>query len=131
MSAERAVLSRDRRIPLADAALAAVVVAVVALMVVPLPTWLLDVLLATNLAVSVAILLVTLYVGSALRLTTFPTLLLVTTLVRVALNVSSTRLILLHANAGQVIHAFGSFVVSGNFVVGAVVFLILTVIQFV
>jgi type III secretion protein V len=115
----------------ADAALAVLVVAVVALMVVPLPTWLLDLLLASNLAISVAILLVTLYVGSALEIASFPTLLLITTLVRIALNVSSTRLILLHADAGEVIRAFGSFVVSGNFVVGAVVFLILTVVQFV
>src|ERR1041385_2502584 len=125
MDRAMAPYARARR-PAAAAALAIVVVAVVALMVVPLPTWLLDVLLAANLAVSVAILLVTLYVGSALPLTTFPTILLITTLVRVALNVSSTRLILLHANAGEVIRAFGSFVVSGNFVVGAVVFLIIT-----
>ena len=122
---------RLRRLPGTDAALAAVVVAGVALMVVPLPTWLLDVLLAGNLAASIAILLVTLYAGSALEMSTFPVVLLVTTLVRVALNVSSTRLILLHANAGAVIQAFGSFVVSGNFVVGSVVFLILTVIEFV
>src|SRR5215831_2069151 len=132
MSTGRALGTRiQSRLAFADAGLAVLVIGIVALMVVPLPTWLLDLLLATNLAVSVAIVLVTLYVGSALRLTTFPTILLVTTLVRVALNVSSTRLILLHANAGQVIHAFGSFVVSGNFVVGAVVFLIVTVIQFV
>jgi type III secretion protein V len=116
---------------LADGALAVLVIGIVALMIVPLPTWLLDVLLASNLALSVAILLVTLYVGRALELASFPTLLLIMTLVRVALNVSSTRLILLHANAGEVIRAFGSFVVSGNFVVGAVVFLIITVIQFV
>src|SRR3954466_7327814 len=112
---------RQSRLAFADAGLAVLVIGIVALMVVPLPTWLLDVLLASNLAISVAILLVTLYVGSALELTTFPTLLLITTLVRVALNVSSTRLILLHADAGQVIHAFGVYVVSGNFVVGAVI----------
>jgi type III secretion protein V len=115
----------------ADATLAILIVAVVGLMVVPLPTWLLDVLLASNLAISVAILLVTLYVGSALEIATFPTLLLVTTLVRISLNVSSTRLILLHGDAGEVIRAFGTFVVSGNFVVGGVVFLILTIVQFV
>jgi type III secretion protein V len=132
MSTGRALGTRpESRLAFADAGLAVLVIGIVALMVVPLPTWLLDVLLASNLAVSVALLLVTLYVGSALQLTTFPTILLITTLVRVALNVSSTRLILLHANAGEVIRAFGSFVVSGNFVVGAVVFLIITVIQFV
>src|SRR6266511_2594524 len=104
----------------ADAGLAVIVVVVVALMVIPLPTWLLDILLATNLSASVAILLVVLYVPDALSVATFPSLLLITTLVRLALNVSSTRLILLQADAGQVIQAFGSFVVSGNYVVGGV-----------
>jgi type III secretion protein V len=115
----------------ADAALALFVVTVVGLMVIPLPTWLLDILLATNLSGSVAILLVVLYVPDALGIATFPTLLLITTLYRLALNVSSTRLILLQANAGDVIRSFGQFVVRGNYVVGAVVFLILTIIQFI
>src|SRR6266566_9179569 len=115
----------------ADAALAILVVMVVALMVVPLPTWLLDILLASNLSAAVAILLVVLYVPDAISIATFPTILLITTLLRLALNVSSTRLILLQANAGEVIRSFGQFVVRGNYVVGAVVFLILTIIQFV
>ncbi len=114
-----------------NAVLAVLVVAVVSLMVLPLPTWLLDILLAANLATSVSILLVTLYVSDALKVASFPTLLLITTLIRLALNVSSTRLILLQADAGRVISAFGQFVVSGNYVVGAVVFLILSLIQFV
>ena len=115
----------------AELALAALVIGVVAMMIVPLPTPLLDVLLATNLSLSVAILLVVLYVPDALAIATFPTILLLTTLFRLALNVSSSRLILLQANAGDVIKAFGGFVVRGNYVVGAVVFLILTVIQFI
>ncbi|HKO92713.1 MAG TPA: flagellar biosynthesis protein FlhA [Polyangiaceae bacterium] len=115
----------------ADAGLAALVVAMVGLMVVPLPTWLLDLLLATNLAASVSILLVTIYVTGALEVAAFPTLLLITTLIRLALNVSSTRLILLKGDAGEVIQAFGQFVVSGNYVVGSVVFLILALIQFI
>ena len=115
----------------AEAALALVVIAVVALLVVPLPTPLLDVLLAANLSASVAILLVVLYVPDALAIATFPTLLLLTTLVRLSLNVSSSRLILLQGDAGEVIRAFGQFVVRGNYVVGAVIFLILTVVQFV
>lgn len=115
----------------ADVALAALVVGVVGLMVVPLPTWLLDLLLAFNLAASVSILLVTLYVSNALEVAAFPTLLLITTLIRLALNVSSTRLILLNADAGRVIDAFGHFVVSGNYLVGGVVFLILALIQFI
>jgi type III secretion protein V len=101
------------------------------MMIVPLPTWLLDVLIATNLSGAVAILLVVLYVPDALAIATFPTVLLLTTLFRLALNVSSTRLILLQANAGEVIRAFGAFVVRGNYVVGAVVFLVLTIIQFI
>ncbi len=115
----------------ADVALALLVVAVVAMMIVPLPTWTLDILIASNLSISVAILLVVLYVPDALGIATFPTLLLLTTLYRLGLNVASSRLILLQANAGEIIRAFGTFVVRGNYVVGAVVFLILTVIQFV
>jgi type III secretion protein V len=115
----------------ADAGLAVGVVLIVALMVVPLPTWLLDILLAGNLSAAIAILLVVLYAPDAISIATFPTLLLITTLFRLALNVSSTRLILLQANAGEVIRSFGQFVVRGNYVVGAVVFLILTIIQFI
>ncbi len=111
--------------------LALLVVAVLAMMIVPLPTWLLDVLIASNLSVSIAILLVVVYAPDALSIASFPSVLLLTTLFRLGLNVSSTRLILLQADAGKVIHAFGSFVVSGNYVVGAVVFLILTIIQYV
>ena len=115
---------------LADVVLAAFVLLVVAMMVVPLPTVLLDVLIAGNVSVAVLMLLVALYVASGLEFTAFPTVLLVTTLYRLALNVSSTRLILLQADAGEVIRAFGEFVVRGNYVVGAVVFAILTLVQF-
>ena len=107
-----------------DVVLAALVVAVVAMMILPLPTQLLDILLATNISLAVLILLVTLYVSDALRIAAFPTILLVTTLFRLGLNVSSTRLILGQAYAGEVINAFGDFVVAGNVVVGGVVFLI-------
>jgi type III secretion protein V len=115
----------------AEVALAAVVVAVVAMLVVPLPTFLLDILLALNLSISVAILLVVLFVPDALGIATFPTILLITTLFRLALNVSTARLILLQGNAGEVISAFANFVVQGNYIVGAIIFLILTIIQFV
>jgi type III secretion protein V len=112
-------------------ALATLVLLAVGLMIVPLPTWTLDLLLSANLSAAIAILLVVLYVPDAIGIATFPTLLLLTTLFRLALNVASTRLILLQANAGLVIRAFGTFVVRGNYVVGAVVFLVLTIIQFV
>ncbi len=115
----------------AELGLALLVISVVAMMIVPLPTWLLDVLIATNLSISVAVLLVVLYVPDALAIATFPTILLLTTLFRLALNVSSVRLILLQANAGEVIRAFGQFVVRGNYVVGGVIFLVLTIIQFI
>jgi type III secretion protein V len=120
-----------KRFGVADAVLAALVIGVVGLMIIPLPTWLLDLLIAANLAISVTVLLVTLYVTDALKIAAFPSLLLLTTLVRLALNVSSTRLILLQADAGEMISAFGNFVVRGNYVVGAVIFLILSIIQFV
>jgi type III secretion protein V len=115
----------------ADLFLAGVVVAIVAMMVVPLPTPLLDLLLSVDIAAAVTLLLVSLYVDGALKIATFPTLLLLTTLFRLALEISATRLILLRADAGEVIHAFGNFVVAGNLVVGAVIFLILTVVQFI
>jgi type III secretion protein V len=115
----------------AAAVLAGFVVAVVAMMIVPLPTPLLDVLITTNLALSVALLLVAIYSSRSLELSTFPTLLVLTTLFRLSLNVSSVRLILLQANAGRVIHAFGAFVVRGDYVVGFAVFLILTIVQYV
>ena len=114
----------------ADAALALVVVLIIGMMILPLPTGVLDVLLASNISIAVLMMLVALHIRDGLAFTSFPTVLLVTTLYRLALNVSSTRLILLQADAGSVIDAFGNFVVRGNYVVGAVVFLILTLIQF-
>ncbi len=125
-----AVLTWFRRAISFDAALAAVVVAGVTLMIVPLPTPLLDVLLACNLALSIAVLLVVLYVPSGLHISAFPSLLLITTLLRIGLDVAATRLILLRADAGEVIRSFGRFVVGNNFVVGAVVFLVITIVQF-
>ena len=114
-----------------DLVLAGLVVLIIALMIIPMPTWLLDILLATNISMAVILLLSAIYVTQPLRIATFPTILLITTLFRLGLNVSSTRLILLQADAGEVIHSFGHFVVAGNVVVGAIVFLILTLIQFV
>ena len=114
-----------------DIVLAVLVAVIVGMMIVPLPTFLLDLFVTLNIAAAVSLLLIAIYVSEALRIATFPSLLLITTLFRLAIEVSATRLILLKANAGQVIHAFGNFVVAGNLVVGAVVFFILTVIQFI
>jgi type III secretion protein V len=114
-----------------DLALAALVVAVVVMLIVPLPRPVIDFLLAANLAGAAALLMAAVFVTEPLRLASFPTILLVTTLVRLGLEVSATRLVLAHADAGRVIHAFGSLVVAGNLVVGLVVFALITVIQLV
>jgi flagellar biosynthesis protein FlhA len=107
------------------------VIGVVAVLVVPMPTVLLDMLLTVNIALSVLILLACMHVTRPLELSAFPSLLLIATLFRLALNVSTARLILANGEAGNVIHAFGTFVIGGSIVVGLVVFLILVVIQFV
>ncbi len=114
----------------ADIGLAVLVMLVVSMMIIPLPTPLLDVLLVLNISISVIMLLIAMYIPQALRLAAFPTIILITTMFRLSLNVSSTRLILLHAHAGEVIESFGKFVVQGNFVVGAVIFLVLMLINF-
>ncbi len=99
-------------------------------MLVPLPQWLLDVLLAANLAATILLLLVTLSAKRALELTVFPSLLLLLTLYRLSLNVATTRLILLEGDAGHIVTAFGNYVVGGELVVGLTIFLILVIIQF-
>lgn len=114
-----------------DILLAVGVITIVGMMIIPLPTSLLDMLLTVNIAAAVTILLVAIYTDDPLKFSVFPSLLLITTLFRLALNVSTSRLILLQADAGSVVHSFGNFVVGGNLVVGLVVFLILVVIQFV
>jgi type III secretion protein V len=124
-------LSASRISPRADLALAVLVVSVIAMMVVPLPTVLIDLLIALNLTLGVLLLAGALYMRDALGFAAFPTLLLLSTLYRLALNVSSTRLILLQADAGRVIEAFGAFVVRGDYRVGALVFAMLTLIQFI
>ena len=112
-----------------DIGVALLMVLIIIMMVVPLPTWLIDLLLSMNITLGVVTLLVTFYVKRALDLSIFPTLLLISTLFRLALNVSTTRLILLYGNAGELINAFGNFVVGGNYIVGIIMFLILVIIQ--
>ena len=113
-----------------DIVLIGVVVAVLSLMIVPLPTPVVDLLISANIAVSFLILIMTMYVPNILGFSAFPSLLLFTTLFRVGLNISTTRLILLQADAGEIIYTFGEFAVGGNFIVGAVVFIIIAIIQF-
>ncbi|MDA8402895.1 MAG: flagellar biosynthesis protein FlhA [Desulfobacteraceae bacterium] len=118
-----------------DILMAGAVIAILLIMVVPLPSFLLDLLLSFNITFSLVILMVGMYIRKPLELSSFPSLLLITTLFRLSLNVASTRMILLHGNegvdaAGKVIMAFGNFVVGGNYIVGVIVFLILVVINF-
>jgi len=113
-----------------DLAFVAALFGTVVLLVLPVSPWILDMLLSMSIGISLLILLVIVYVREPEDFSGFPTLLLAITLYRLALNVASTRLILVEGHAGQIIQAFGDFVVRGNYVVGAVVFLILVVINF-
>jgi type III secretion protein V len=114
-----------------DLLLAFVIVAVIFMMILPLPIPLVDTLIAINICSAAILLMVAMYITSPLAFSAFPTVLLVTTLFRVGLSIATTRLILLNADAGHIIETFGNFVVGGNLVVGLVVFLILTIVQFV
>ncbi|MDB5071385.1 MAG: flhA [Candidatus Eremiobacteraeota bacterium] len=121
----------DRLGSTSHAWVAAASVVLVVLMIVPVPPWVLDMLLSLNITVALIILLTALYTENALAFSVFPTLLLIVTLFRLSLNITGTRSILLHGYAGQVIEAFGNVVVGGNYAVGIVIFAILIVIQFV
>ncbi|MEN3291786.1 MAG: type secretion protein, partial [Burkholderiales bacterium] len=110
---------------------AAVVIAIVLMLVLPMPSWLLDILIAFNLCVAGLMVVVSMYMPGPTAFATFPSVLLLTTLFRLSLEVATTRLILLEADAGHIVETFGNFVVGGNLVVGLVVFLILTVVQFI
>jgi len=114
-----------------DVLIAVVFVLVVGIIIIPVSPFLLDIMLVINIAFSLLIILSTLFIKEVLHLAAFPSILLMTTMLRLALNISSTRLILTQASAGEVIAAFGYFVVGGNFVVGLIIFLIITVVQFV
>src|SRR5882724_6837014 len=120
----------------ADLSVPLAVLGIVLAMIAPLPSFLLDVLISANITISVVVLLVSMYITRPVEFSVFPTSLLLLTLFRLALNISSSRLILLHGNAGtraagQVIEAFGNFVVGGNYIVGVVIFLVLIAIQYV
>jgi len=104
---------------------------IIGMLLLPIPAIVLDILLSINLALAMTILLVTIYTKEPLQYSTFPIILLVATLFRLGLNVSATRLILTQGNAGSVIHAFGNFVVGGNYLVGILIFIILVVINFI
>jgi type III secretion protein V len=114
-----------------DLILAFVIICIIMMLIFPVSPHVIDVLISVNLMVSVCLIFVALYIQKAVHLSMFPSLLLLTTLYRLGVNISSTRQILLHANAGKIIHSFGMFVVGGNYVVGGVIFLIITIVQFI
>jgi type III secretion protein V len=114
-----------------DMMLAALLMAVIFMMILPLPVVVIDFLIATNMMVSILLLMVALYLPNPTLFTAFPAVLLLTTLFRLSISIATTRLILLQADAGHIIEVFGEFVVGGNLVVGLVIFLIITIVQFV
>ncbi len=114
-----------------DVLVAGLIVAIVGIIIIPMPTGILDVLLACSLASGIIMMLMSLFISEPLQISVFPTLLLVVTLFRLALDISATRCILSNAYAGEIIESFGYFVVGGNYVVGAIIFLIITLVQFV
>ena len=131
MSSLRTATTLPRGFKISDLALVMTVTAIVGLMVMPIPLLLLDSLIAVNILVSLTLLMMAAYVPSALALSTFPTLLMFTTLLRLSLNIASTKNILLHADAGHIIETFGRLVMGGNVVVGLVVFIIIAIVQFI
>ncbi|NVK57436.1 MAG: type III secretion system export apparatus subunit SctV [Alteromonadaceae bacterium] len=124
---KRLLLNLSQR---ADLALAILLIAVIFMMIMPLPTGLVDGLIAMNFAIAVLLLMISIYMKTALEFSAFPAVLLISTLFRLALSVTTTRLILMNGDAGDIITTFGNFVVGGNLVVGLVIFLIITIVQF-
>lgn len=114
-----------------DVALALLLVAIIAMMILPMPTLVMDMLIALNISIAILLMMLGIYIPHPLAISSFPSILLLTTLFRLSLSIASTRLILLEADAGHIIQTFGEFVVGGNLIVGLVVFLIITIVQFI
>ena len=114
-----------------DVVLTLLILSIIAMMILPMPTLLLDLLIGLNMGISILLLMVAIYIPSPLAFASFPSVLLITTLFRLSLGIASTRLILLEADAGKIIQTFGEFVVGGNLIVGLVIFLIITIVQFI
>ena len=125
-------MERLRNIQISDIAVAALVLGIIMIIIMPMPTWMLDTLLIMNISMSIFIMLTTLFIKETLEFSVMPTVLLIATLFRLSLNLSSTKLILANqGNAGKVIATFGNFVIGGNLIVGIVVFIIIVAIQFI
>lgn len=114
-----------------DVALALLLVAIIAMMILPMPTLVVDILIGLNMSIAILLMMLGIYIPHPLAISSFPSILLLTTLFRLSLAIATTRLILLEADAGHIIQTFGEFVVGGNLIVGLVVFLIITIVQFI
>lgn len=113
-----------------DYVLAIVMVFILVMMIIPIPTFVIDIMIALNMGMAMVLLMIAIYLPSPLAFSSFPSVILISTLFRLSLSVSTTRLILLDADAGEIIYAFGNFAVGGNIIVGLVVFLIITIVSF-
>ena len=113
-----------------DFLVALLLLIVIALMLAPLPPVVLDVLLSFNIAISLLILLVSMFLKEPLEFAVFPSVLLIITVLRLSLNIAASRLILVNGYAGEFVNAFGNFVVGGNYIVGAIIFIIITIVNF-
>jgi len=130
MFSERTLNNMQKLTKRGDLMIAFLLMSVIFMMILPLPTFLVDVLIGLNMAISVILLMMAVYMRTPLEFATFPSVLLITTIFRLALSITTTRLILLDADAGAIVETFGDFVVQGNLVVGLVIFLIITIVQF-
>ncbi len=128
--AQESVINRDLVLANSNLLSAAAVMVILGLLVIPVPPMMLDLMLTFSISFSITVLLVALYLKEPLQFNSFPSLLLILTLMRLSLNVASTRLILSTGNAGQVIDSFGDFVVGGNYIIGVIIFIILVIINF-
>ena len=124
-----AVAKSKKKIGYADVLVSFLVIGIIGLIIIPLPATILDFLIIVNLTIAINILLITLFTKTVLEFTTFPTLLLITTMFRLGLNLSSTRLILTQGNGGHVIDAFANVVAGSNYIVGIILFVIIMVVQ--
>ena len=116
--------------PISEIALACFVIVLILILLLEMPTWVINFSISFNITLGIVLLMISLYVNKPLELAAFPSILLIGTVFRLVLSIASTRLILSKGDAGQVVEAFGNFVTGGNMVVGGVIFLIITVVQF-
>ena len=117
-------------LPMSEFVLAIFVLSLVLILLIELPAWMVDCSIALNITLGIVLLMISLFVQKPLELAAFPSIILIGTMFRLVLSIASTRLILAKGEAGAAIHAFGTFVTAGNMVVGAVIFLIITIVQF-